>query len=272
MTPANSNIPISAIVVDDEVLARNLVSKLVRSDPDMILVGEYGNGADALDAIRAHAPEIVFLDIQMPAMDGLTLARKLSELPDPPYIVFVTAYDDYAIDAFELSALDYLVKPIQKSRFSETLFRAKHAIRRREMLDLTERLLALSRSRRLDDSGDSDSLCVRKGDALVHLDSADIVWIEAASQYVHVHTDNSSYTVSETLSTYANRIRDPRFFRVHRSAVVNGSAIVNIRRLRNGTHRLELRNGQKVAVARSRSALVPDLLRAARQTRVATSQ
>lgn len=269
MPLAPNNIPISAIVVDDEALARSLIRKLVTSDPELMLVGEYDNGAEALEAIDLQSPQLVFLDVQMPVMDGVTLARKLSALERPPYVVFVTAFDKFATDAFDLCALDYLVKPVQKSRFAETLLRAKKAIRREEMVNLTERLLAFGRSRteEMTETVADAELCVRSGNTLVHLVTGDIVWLEAASQYVHLHTDDRTYTVSETLSAYADRINDPAFFRVHRSAVVNAQAIIRVCKRRNGTHSLELRNGHQVSVARSRAAMVPDLLRAARQAR-----
>ena len=259
--------PISTIVVDDEALARSLVCSLVRSDPELQLIGEYENGSDALLASRNRCPDLVFLDIQMPVVDGIAVAAELGWQEQPPYVVFVTAWDTHAIEAFKLNALDYLVKPLQKARFGETVERAKEAIRRRELLGLTERLLALSRagSKPGETRSHEEDLFVRNGDMLVRLLPDDIVWIEAASQYAHIHTDKKCYTVSETLSAWSMRIRDPRFIRVHRSAVVNGAAIVRVFKQKNGTHRLSLRNGDTVTVARSRAGIVPALLRVARQ-------
>lgn len=261
------NTPISTIVVDDEPLARSLVCSLVRSDPELELTGAYENGKEALRAAHTCCPDLVFLDIQMPVVDGIAVAAELARQEQPPYIVFVTAWDTHAIEAFKLNALDYLVKPLQKARFAETLNRAKEAIRRRELLGLTERLLALGAAENEHGAvrNHEEDLFVRSGDMLVRLVPDDIVWIEAASQYAHIHTDKKCYTVSETLAAWSMRIRDPRFIRVHRSAVVNGAAIMRVFKQKNGTHRLRLRNGDSVTVARSRAGLVPALLRAARQ-------
>ena len=262
----NPHVPISTLVVDDEPLARSLVSALVRRDPDLLLTGECGDGAAALDEIATKRPDLIFLDIHMPVLDGLAVAEKLAALDHVPYVIFVTAFDDHAIRAFELNALDYLVKPLEKERFRSAVERAKSAIRNREMLSLTERLLALSRAphatpRRPD--GEQE-LLVRSGESLAQITTSDIIWVEAANQYVQVHTASRSYTVSESLSQYSKRISDPRFFRIHRSALVNVAAVTGVAKKRNGTHRLTLKNGDSLTVARSRAAMVPNILRAAR--------
>lgn len=267
MPDAKADMPISTLVVDDEELARSLLRTLIRRDADLLLVGEFADGAAAIEAIREKKPDLVFLDIQMPVLDGIAVAEKLAALEHVPYVIFVTAYDDYAIRAFELNALDYLVKPLQKARFRTTVERAKLAIRNREMLRLTERLLQLGAAR----SGTSapprgeQEITVRSGDRIVQLTTSDISWIEAANQYVHIHANGKTFTVSESLSRYAKRIHDPRFFRVHRSALVNGSAIDRVSKQRNGTHRIRLRDGAELTVARSRASMIPDLLRVARQ-------
>lgn len=267
MSTTKSDIPVSTLVVDDEELARSLVGALVRRDPDLLLVGECTDGAAALDFIATKSPDLVFLDIHMPVLDGLAVAEALAGRGEAPYIVFVTAFDEHAIKAFELNALDYLVKPIEKQRFRAAVKRATTAIRNKEMLSLTERLLQLGRLREsgvVTDNTQDQELVVRTGDSIVQLTSGDIVWIEAANQYVHIHTESRTFTVSESLSQYAKRIADPRFFRIHRSAIVNGSAVAAVSKKRNGTHLLKLRNGDSLVVARSRASVVPNILRAAR--------
>lgn len=271
MASGKTDIPVSTLVVDDEDLARSLVGALVRRDADLMLVGECSDGAAALDFIARHSPDLVFLDIHMPIVDGLAVAEALAGQDTAPYIIFVTAFDEHAIKAFELNALDYLVKPIEKRRFTAAVRRATDAIRNREMLSLTERLLQLSEFRKHGGSADNpreQELLVRTGDTIVQLTSGDIVWIEAANQYVHIHTASRTFTVSESLSQYAKKITDPRFFRIHRSAIVNGSAVAAVSKKRNGTHLLKLRNGESLVVARSRASVVPNLLRAARSTSV----
>lgn len=266
MQPTTPDVPIPTLVVDDEPLARNLVSALVRREPDLALAGECGDGASALDAIATLEPDLVFLDIHMPVLDGLAVVERLATLDHVPYVIFVTAFDDHAIRAFELNALDYLVKPLEKERFRSAVDRAKTAIRNREMLSLTERLLALGRhvsdSRKRPDG--EHELMVRSGDTLAQITTGDILWVEAANQYVQIHTAAKSYTVSESLSRYAKRIRDPRFFRIHRSALVNVAAVTRVTKKSNGTHRLRLSNGDSLTVARSRASMIPSILRAAR--------
>jgi DNA-binding LytR/AlgR family response regulator len=267
VAPEPAALPISTLVVDDEALARSLLATLVKRDAGLRLVGCCRDGAEALEQIATSEPDLVFLDIHMPVIDGLTVARRLATLEHVPYVIFVTAFDEHAIEAFELNALDYLVKPLQKARFNAAVERAKSAIRNRELLGLTERLLALGRDRQ-PHSGEptptETELTVRCGDSLVQLTSADIIWIEAANQYVLIHTATNTYTVSETLAAYSKRVADARFFRVHRSALVNGTAVVDVAKRKNGTHRLRLRNGDTLTVARSRAALVPGILRSAR--------
>lgn len=264
----NSEHLVSTLVVDDEELARNLVSSLVRRDRELVLVGECEDGASALNVIMEKRPDLVFLDIQMPVMNGLALAERLASVNHTPYVIFITAFDEHAVKAFELHALDYLVKPIEKDRFRAAVDRAKSAIRNGEILALTQRLLKL-RQASIKGAPATDpseqELTVRNGDVIVQLSTNDIVWIEAANQYVHIHTRDRTYTVSESLSQYSKRISDQRFFRIHRSALVNGSAVNSVSRQRNGTHLLQLRNGESLVVARSRSAIIPSILRAARQ-------
>lgn len=260
--------PISTLIVDDEDLARSLVAALVRKDPELLSVGECSDGGAALQKIAEAKPDLVFLDIRMPVLNGLEVVERLLASDYLPYIIFVTAYDDYAIKAFELNVLDYLVKPIEKKRFHKAVRRAKEAIRKREMLDLTRRLVDLNQSvtaSRDNDPGEG-ALLVRKGDRVVRLTMSDIAWVEAANQYVHIHTGEESYTLSESLSQFQRRIDDPRFVRTHRSALVNAAAIESVLKNRNGTHLLKLRTGHDVTVARSRSALLPGLLRLARNS------
>lgn len=267
MSTVKSAVPVSTLVVDDEELARSLLCALVRRNPDLILAGECSDGAAALDMAASKRPDLVFLDIQMPVLNGMAVAEKLATLDPAPYIIFVTAFDDYAIRAFELHALDYLVKPIEKERFKGAVERATTAIRNQEMLSLTERLLQLGRARNghaaAGNAGDHE-LIIRSGDSIVQLNTGDIIWIEAANQYVHIHTEAKTFTASESLSQYAKRITDPQFFRIHRSAIVNCSAIAGVTKKRNGTHVLKLRNGSSLVVARSRAAMIPSILRAAR--------
>lgn len=260
---------VSALIVDDEELARSLIKSLVRRDSELVLAGEAADGASALALIAEKRPDIVFLDVQMPGLNGLSVAAKLADLKPAPYIIFVTAFDEFAVKAFECNALDYLVKPIEKERFRVSVERAKSAIRDGEMLSLTQRLLQLRKGggRQTErDNEPGNEIVVRKGDSIVQLATSDIVWIEAANQYVHIHTGERTYTASESLSQYARKIPDRNFYRIHRSALVNGAAVESISRQRNGTHLLQMRNGESLVVARSRRAIIPEILRTVRKT------
>ena len=266
-THQRHDVPITTLIVDDEELARNLVGSLVRRDPELLMVGECDDGETAVHMINECRPDLVFLDVQMPVMNGMQVAETVADCSHVPYVIFVTAYDEYAIRAFELNALDYLVKPIEKERFAQSVERAKTAIRNREMLDLTRRLMQLGRRRATQEHGADDrhELTVRSGDEVIQLTTDDVVWIEAANQYVHIHTRTRCFTVSESLGQYEKRIHDPRFFRIHRSAFANAAAVRRVNRQRNGTHLLEMDGGKSLTLARSRASLVPEILRIARR-------
>lgn len=267
-------LPISTLIVDDEDLARGLIRSFIRRDRELTMVGECADGAAALDMIESTKPDLVFLDVQMPVLDGVAVAEQVQQFDTAPYVIFTTAFNHYAIRAFEVNALDYLVKPISKPRFVEAVQRAKRAIRSQEIVRLSKRLIALNAQLSADGPGRlaGQWLTVRKGDVVRQLTTDDIVWLEAANQYVHLHTENDRYTVSESLGNYANRIKDPRFVRVHRSAVVNGTRVRSISRRRNGTHVLHLDNGDELVLARARSALLPRLLRLARENTLGSAQ
>lgn len=259
-----SDVPVSTLVVDDEPLARSLLAALVRRDDSLRLVGECSNGTEAVEAVGRLRPDLVFLDIQMPVMDGIETVRTLLINEHVPYVIFVTAFDDYAVQAFEIDALDYLVKPIEKERFRRSVARARKVIRERDIVTLTSRLLDIGRPGAAGDCNAVQELTLRSGDSIVQISTDDVTWIEAANQYCYVHTANCRYTVSESLGQYAKRITDPRFFRIHRSVLVNAAVVVDVRRRRNGTHRVEIATGESLVLARSRASMVPGLLRTAR--------
>lgn len=253
---------IRTIVVDDEPPARRLLASLVRSDRELELVGQYVNGAAALAAIESNPAELVLLDVQMPALDGLSFVESLPVEGPMPHIIFVTAHDTYAVRAFELEALDYLLKPVEKARFRTSIERAKEAIRQRRISDLTDQIMRLAQgsSSAVEAEDLGDSLIVRKGDELVEVGRDEIVWVEAANQYVRIHTCETTHVLAESLSAFAERRLDPGFVRIHRSTIVNPSHVVKVMPQPNGTHAIELSTGITVTVARGRKELVPRLL------------
>ena len=261
--PGATFAPIRTLIVDDEKLARSLLSALVTRDPELELIDECSNGAAALNSIQCLAPDLVLLDIQMPVLDGIKVAERLASIGKVPYLIFVTAYDEYAIRAFELNVLDYLVKPIEKQRFTLSIERAKHAIRQSELCNLTQRILALGQcySARSEVKEAPQSVIIRHGDNLVDIPHKQIVWLEAANQYVNIHADDGVYMVTDNLGGFSRRLADPNFVRIHRSAVVNGERVRSVRKRANGTHVIVLDSGHKLSLARARKDLVPVLLR-----------
>jgi len=262
-----TNEKIRTVVVDDEPPARRLLAALVKSDRELELVGEYVNGAAALAALGERPADLVLLDVHMPALDGISFVESLPVEKPMPYIIFVTAHDGYAVRAFELEALDYLLKPIEKGRFKQSMERAKEAIRQRTISDLTEQIFLLTKGRPQEAARveREKGLIVRKGDQLVDVALEEIVWVEASNQYVRIHTREASHTLAGTLSTFAERRLDGRFVRIHRSTIINPSEIVKVVPQSNGTHEIELSTGDVVTLARSRKDLVPGLLRGAKQ-------
>lgn len=253
---------ISAIVVDDESLARELLRSFIEKEPDFRVIAECGDGETALREIEKNRPQVVFLDIEMPRLDGVSVVRRLTALPSVPHIVFVTAYDQYAIDAFELNALDYLVKPLSRDRCRATLQRVRQMTRSDNLLKLTNKLLAVVQG--IEGSSQEhrpeQKIVVRKHDELRAVPLSKIVWIEAANQYVNIHTSEGVFVMSESLGRFAERLRDPRFVRIHRSAIVNGQHVVRVTKNGNGTHTIETSDAAVLTLARARSGYLQKIL------------
>ena len=252
---------ISVLVADDEQLARRLISSLVNKDPALRLIASCASGDEARREINRLQPDLAFLDIQMPGLSGVELVESLSRQEHAPYVVFVTAFDRYAVKAFEMDALDYVLKPIEPNRFRKATERAKEAIRQKRIGSLSRQIARISAVFGEAPREEPRRLVVRKGDELVQLRLGDIVWVEAASQYVHVHTQDHSYTLSKSLKAFMQELPPDRFTRVHRSAVVNRSRLKRILKRPNGVHDLVLEDGTHVPVSRSRKQLVPELIR-----------
>jgi two-component system LytT family response regulator len=224
-----------AFIVDDEPLARRRLRALCAREADVEVVGEAGDGASAVAAIRADRPDLVFLDVHMPELDGFGVLAALS--PPAPAIVFVTAYDAYALRAFEVNALDYLLKPFDGARFHETLRRARAAAGRddgRGKLEAALRLLAV------------------KDDGRVQLvRDDDIDWIEAADNYVCVHAGRATHVLRSTLTAVESRLDSSRFARIHRSTLVRLDRIRELRPATRNEMLAVLRDGTCLPVSRT---------------------
>jgi two-component system, LytTR family, response regulator len=261
-----TNLPIkneiSALIVDDESLARMLVRSLVVLESGVEVVGECRDGSSAIRAIRKLRPDLVFLDIQMPIQDGLSVVRELADIDWKPYIIFTTAFDEFAIEAFELNAIDYLVKPINEARFRAALQRARRMIEMRAVAELASKMLEIANNiqHAEPDQTREHRIVLKKHDELRSVPIGDIAWIEAANQYVRIHTADDTYMMSETLSRFEDRLRDPRFVRIHRSTVINCEFIDRVSRKSSGSISVFLKNGPELPVARSRSSMLDTLL------------
>jgi len=261
-SPRASEDPIRVVIADDEPLARQLLVRLAKNQSGLSIVGLAENGGAAKRMIEEVRPDLVFLDVMMPGMSGIELMSSISSLPAAPYVVFVTASDDYAIKAFDLDALDYLVKPIEKERFAQSVQRARKAICAKRVQRLGEEIAAVAGAdSRLETTDDRDRfVIVKQRDELIRVQESDIYWLEAASQYVHIHTESARYIVAESLNKYLARLSPDLFARVHRSAAVNVSQVSHVIRKPNGVHMLQLSNGVGVPLSRSRRLLVHDFL------------
>ena len=224
---------IRALVVDDEALARRNVTVLLRADADIAEDVECGSGVEAIDAIRRSKPDLVFLDVQMPECDGFDVLEMLG--PDlPQAIVFVTAYDDYALRAFEAGALDYLLKPFDDARFARALARAKDK--------LAHYAPAMRQPAR--------RLVVRSPGQLLFVDAADIDWIEAASYYACLHVGSQTHVIRRTLSELERDLGDASFIRIHRSVIVNLERIQGLELQSGGDYEVVLKSGARLRLSR----------------------
>lgn len=239
---------IKVVIADDEPLARERLTSLLSAEADIELAAQARDGEEAVHAIHAHAPDLVFLDIQMPQMDGFEVVHAVG-LDSMPPVIFVTAYDQHAIRAFQVRALDYLLKPFDRERFSEALERGRRQVERSETGDLGRRLLALVKDLRRDQPR-SDRLVVKSGGRLFFLHAGEIDWIEAAGNYVRVHIGSTSHLLRETMTSIERRLDPEKFFRIHRCRIVNMERIQEVQPWLNGEYAVLLRTGVRLTLSR----------------------
>jgi two-component system LytT family response regulator len=239
---------IRTLVVDDEPFARERVLSLLQQEDDVEVVGECGDGAQAVAAIQHHGPDLVFLDVQMPGVDGFGVIEAIGA-EKMPTVVFVTAYDEYALRAFEVHALDYLLKPFGRDRFRQTLTHARAHLERRRAGDLGRRLLALVNDIK-PEAPKLDRLIVKSGGRVFFLRTDDLDWIEAAGNYVRLHLGEESHLFRETMNRMESRLDPKRFVRIHRSRIVNTERIKELQPWLGGEYVVVLRNGSRLPLSR----------------------
>ncbi len=239
---------IRTLIVDDEPMARERVLSLLQQQSDIEIVGECADGAQALSAIQRLEPELVFLDIQIPVMDGFGVIRALAP-HRIPMVVFTTAYDEYALRAFEVHALDYLLKPFDSPRFLRTLERARDRIERQRAGDLGKRLLAMVQDLKPEPSQPPDRLVVKTGGRIFFIRTDEIDWVDAAGNYVRLHVKGDAFLFRETMSAMEARLDANQFIRIHRSHIVNADRIKELQP-GSGDHAVILRSGVKLPLSR----------------------
>jgi two-component system, LytTR family, response regulator len=263
---------VRALIVDDEELGRRMLRTLLASDEDVIVVGEAASATEARRKIGEHNPDLVFMDIEMPGGSGLELLQALAE--PHPYVIFVTAHAEFALPAFEAQAADYLVKPVQRQRFAGSVMRAKQRIAERRVAGLARQIAGAVGNGRGNGHAESasgngaatpaqryaDQMTIRVRRRMFALEVSDISWIQGASQYSRVHTKNGEYLLSRTLASLECELDPKRFFRIHRSAIVNAAHVREVRSSGDGRYNIYLHGGQALPMGRARREILEKLL------------
>jgi two-component system LytT family response regulator len=260
---------ISTLIVDDEPLARRNIRILLKNEPEIEIVGEAASGREALALMRKHSPDLVFLDIQMPEMDGFGVLENI-EADQLPVIVFVTAFDQYALKAFEFHALDYLLKPFDDARFAKALRQAKRQIEQRDVKDLSKRLVALLEGREGQpvDAPDKQQyvsrLLIKSAGRVFFLKTEEIDYIQAEDYYVKLQVGRKGHLLRETMNEMEAKLDPSKFLRIHRSTMVNIERIRELQQHFNGDYIVLLHDGIELKLSRSRREQLQKLLKSGR--------
>ncbi|HKD61352.1 MAG TPA: LytTR family DNA-binding domain-containing protein [Terracidiphilus sp.] len=246
---------IQTLIADDELLARQKLRQLLRGEPDIEIVGEASSAHEVHELVRAASPQLLFLDVRMPGMDGLDLIAELSLSPGirMPRVILTTAYDHYALRAFELNATDYLLKPFSAERLRSAVKRA------REQLRKGERRTEDGLSKETGAEPYTARIIFKSRGRILFLPVSDIRWISAEENYVRICTGTETHLLRETMTSMEQRLDPQLFLRVHRSAIVNLRYVKEVRTEQRGDFMVHLVNGQKLAMSRSYHARISDL-------------
>jgi two-component system LytT family response regulator len=258
---------VRALIVDDEELGRRMLRSLLSADEDVQVVGEAASATEARRQIADQQPDLVFMDIEMPGGSGLELLQQIGE--PLPYVIFVTAHPEFALPAFEVHAADYLVKPVQRQRFAGSVLRAKQRIAERRVAGLARQIAgavggngAAAARTELPPPGQkyADQMTIRVRRRMFSLEVNDISWIQGASQYSRVHTKSGEYLLSRTLASLECELDPTKFFRIHRSAIVNAAHVREVRSSGDGRYNIYLHGGQALPMGRARREILERLL------------
>lgn len=240
---------IRSLIVDDEALARKVLSNLLQSEPDIEVLGECADGSEALAAIRKQAPDLVFMDVEMPGLNGFATIKEVGDELKPVF-VFVTAHEKFAAQAFDAQAADYLVKPFDKERFHTAVERAKGLIEEGKAQRLGKQISSLL-SFLKPESKRADRLVVKSNGRILFIRTTDVDWVEAADNYVSLHVGKESYLLRETMNSLEGRLPAEQFVRISRSAIVNIEQIRELKPLFHGDYAVILRNDTQLTLSRS---------------------
>ncbi len=250
---------IRVVIVDDEPLARERLRDWLGAEPELEVIGECGDGRAAVELIRREKPDLVFLDVQMPELDGFGVLQELAGGPLPT-VVFVTAFDQFAVKAFEVHAADYLLKPYDRDRFRTALGRALERARQRQAGGVQEQLAALLADLRPGEREKPLDRLAIKGEGRVTLvKTDDIDWIEASDNYVIIHVGNDRHMLRETMTALEGRLAPRKFIRISRSVIVNADRIKELQPMFHGEYVVVLRNGAKLTLSRNYRDKLPEL-------------
>ncbi len=239
---------ISALIVDDEPLARERIRALLDEEPDIEVTGECENGNQAVTALKRHRPDLLFLDVQMPGLDGFGVLRALGNAP-LPQVIFVTAYDQHAVEAFEVHALDYLLKPFKPARFKQALQRARENLLLRRPAAISQGLLdLLAQSQGAREY--QTRIPVRDGERVFFVKAATVAYVESAGNYVVLHAGKENHVLRETLTALESKLDPRQFIRISRSALVNVDHIKALQPLFKGEYAVLLQDGKQLTMTR----------------------
>ncbi len=240
---------IRAMIVDDEPLAREKVSLFASSEPDLEVVATCSNGVEALSSFNTHTPDLIFLDIQMPELNGFDFLRQL-KTDTMPGIIFITAYDEFALRAFEYHALDYLLKPFDKERFHRAVHHATVSMSTKEEKEKSHKQVVTLLESLKKDSSSLERLIVKTNGRVLFLKVNDIDWMEAAGNYIKLHVGNETHLIRETMNSLEQQLNGKIFVRVHRSTIINIDRIKELQPWFNGDYKITLTTNVQVIMSR----------------------
>jgi len=241
--------PIHTLIADDEPLARKKLKLLLRCEPDVRIIAECASGSETIAALKAYRPDLLFLDIEMPSGDGFDVLRSIGT-ERAPIVIFTTAYDKYAIRAFEMHAVDYLLKPFDQDRLRDAVQRARSELSKLKNGEFVKRLMALLATSEKTKSTIQNRFVVKSSGRVVFLDADNVDWIEAAANYVRFHVGRESYVMRENIGTVAEKLEPSHFVRIHRSTIVNVSRIKELHPCNSGEYIVVLRDGKELSCSR----------------------